>query len=70
MTSIKLCGASLGKNKPFCAQTALANGKCKSHGGHSTGPKTAEGRARIAAAQRLRWQGVAEALAAFGRVVV
>lgn len=27
------------------------NGRCHLHGGASTGPKTAEGRARIAAAQ-------------------
>ena len=27
------------------------NGRCYLHGGASTGPKTAEGRARIAAAQ-------------------
>jgi hypothetical protein len=29
--------------------------RCKFHGGLSTGPKTAEGRARIAEAQRRRW---------------
>ncbi len=29
--------------------------RCKHHGGRSTGPKTAEGKARIADAQRLRW---------------
>ena len=38
---------------------ALVNGKCKLHGGLSTGPKTEEGRARIAAAQRARWQRAA-----------
>ncbi|MDC0954896.1 HGGxSTG domain-containing protein [Alphaproteobacteria bacterium] len=27
------------------------NGRCRLHGGKSTGPRTAEGRARIAAAQ-------------------
>lgn len=31
------------------------NGKCKCHGGASTGPKTAEGRKRIRAAQKARW---------------
>jgi hypothetical protein len=35
---------------------ALANGPCPNHGGLSSGPKTAEGRARIAARQRERWQ--------------
>ncbi len=29
--------------------------RCKFHGGMSSGPKTPAGRARIAAAQRLRW---------------
>lgn len=29
--------------------------RCKFHGGKSTGPKTVEGRARIAEAQRQRW---------------
>lgn len=39
-----------------CRAHALANGRCKLHGGMSTGPKTAQGRARIAAAQRKRWE--------------
>ena len=30
------------------------NGRCRVHGGLSTGPKTAEGKARIAAANRRR----------------
>lgn len=32
------------------------NGRCKLHGGLSTGPRTEEGKARIAAAQRERWR--------------
>lgn len=32
------------------------NGRCKLHGGLSTGPRTAEGKTRIAAAQRERWR--------------
>ncbi len=32
------------------------NGRCKLHGGLSTGPRTEEGRARIAATQRERWR--------------
>ena len=32
------------------------NGRCKMHGGRSTGPLTAEGRRRIAEAQRRRWR--------------
>lgn len=30
--------------------------RCRFHGGFSTGPKTAQGKARIATAQRLRWE--------------
>jgi hypothetical protein len=30
--------------------------RCRLHGGLSTGPKTPEGKARIAAANRLRWE--------------
>jgi hypothetical protein len=33
----------------------MENGRCSNHGGLSTGPKTANGRARFAEAQRLRW---------------
>lgn len=35
------------------------SGRCRNHGGLSTGPKTPEGRARIAAAARARWVAVA-----------
>ncbi len=33
----------------------MTNGRCKLHGGLSTGPRTLEGRARIAAAKREWW---------------
>jgi hypothetical protein len=33
----------------------LGKARCRFHGGMSTGPKTAAGRARIAEAQRRRW---------------
>lgn len=40
------CGARK-KNGERCGSTTLwANGRCKFHGGKSTGPRTAEGRAR------------------------
>lgn len=35
-----------------CAQPAMKNGRCRFHGGKSTGARTAEGRARCAAARR------------------
>jgi len=36
------------------------NGRCRMHGGLSTGPRTAEGRARIAASNRRRHQATRE----------
>jgi hypothetical protein len=35
-----------------CRQPAMRNGRCRMHGGLSTGPRTVEGRARCAAARR------------------
>ncbi len=35
-----------------CRQPAMRNGRCRMHGGLSTGPRTAEGRVRCAAARR------------------
>ena len=37
-----------------CQAKALANGRCKNHGGMSTGPNTPEGRQAIAQATRQR----------------
>ena len=37
-----------------CQAKALANGRCKNHGGMSTGPKTPAGRQAIAQATRQR----------------
>ena len=50
------CGAKTRKGTKCRAKPVPGNRRCKFHGGMSTGPKTAEGRARIAEAQRLRWQ--------------
>jgi hypothetical protein len=49
------CGAHARTTGKPCQAPAMPNGRCKLHGGMSTGPKTAAGRARIAAAQRARW---------------
>ncbi len=49
---IRLCGAK--SRKPggcSCQVPAMANGRCRSHSGLSTGPRTEEGRARIRAAR-------------------
>ena len=49
------CGAKTRKGDPCRAKSELGRRRCRFHGGLSTGPKTAEGRERIADAQRKRW---------------
>src|SRR5208337_814780 len=44
------CGAKARRTGCACRAPAMANGRCRSHGGKSTGPRTAEGRARVARA--------------------
>lgn len=52
----KRCGAKTRTGKPCKMRPAgLWNDRCWLHGGLSTGPRTAEGRERIAEAQRRRW---------------
>ena len=46
-----LCGARTRSNSPCAKYPIKGKRRCRLHGGLSTGPKTAEGRARIAAAQ-------------------
>jgi len=49
------CGAKTQMGTP-CRRRLLGNGgRCSLHGGASTGPKSLEGRARVAEAQRNRW---------------
>lgn len=43
------CGAHARSTGNPCRAGALANGRCKCHGGKSTGPRTPEGKARSAA---------------------
>jgi hypothetical protein len=49
------CGARTRKGAPCRAKALPRKTRCKFHGGMSTGPKTAEGRQKIAEAQRRRW---------------
>jgi hypothetical protein len=44
------CGAKARTTGCACQAPAMANGRCWSHGGKSTGPRTPEGLARLAAA--------------------
>ena len=46
-----LCGAKTRSGTPCAKYPMNEKRRCRLHGGLSTGPKTAEGRARIAAAQ-------------------
>jgi len=50
----QLCGAYARSTGNPCRAKALANGRCKNHGGLSTGPKTPEGKSRIAEATKHR----------------
>jgi hypothetical protein len=43
------CGAFARSTGKPCRMKALVNGRCKLHGGLSTGPKTAEGKAKALA---------------------
>jgi hypothetical protein len=52
--------------RPCFAAPVPGNTRCKFHGGMSTGPKTPEGRARIAEAQRRRWAKYREFKEVFG----
>jgi len=46
------CGAKTRRSMA-CQSPAMANGRCRMHGGASTGPRTAEGLAR---SKRARWK--------------
>jgi hypothetical protein len=48
------CAAYARSTGKPCQAKALPNGRCKNHGGLSTGPKTPEGRKAIAEATRQR----------------
>lgn len=50
-----MCGAKTRAESPCRMKSEPGRQRCKFHGGKSTGPKTAEGRERIAEAQRRRW---------------
>lgn len=54
MTKSQRCGAFARSTGQPCQAKALANGRCKNHGGLSTGAKTTNGRKAIAEATRQR----------------
>src|SRR5450755_4212623 len=54
--SSERCGAwARTRGRPCQARGLGQGGRCRFHGGESTGPRTAEGRQRVADAQRARW---------------
>lgn len=54
------CGAKTRKGHPCRMTSEPGKRRCKFHGGMSTGPKTPEGRERIAAAQLENLEGHAQ----------
>ena len=50
----KQCGAHARTTGAPCKAQGLPNGRCKHHGGMSTGPKTPEGKRAIATATKAR----------------
>ena len=55
-----LCGART-RQDGRCRHLAMTNGRCRFHGGLSTGPRTADGLARITAAATIHGQRTASA---------
>jgi hypothetical protein len=53
------CGARTRDGKP-CKGPAMLNGRCRMHGGSSTGPRTAEGLQRIVKARTVHGRYGAE----------
>ena len=49
------CCAQNRQRRQCAMRIEAGKRRCRFHGGLSTGPRTAEGKARIAAAQRRRW---------------
>ncbi len=49
------CGARTRNGRPCKNKVIPGKYRCAYHGGKSTGPRTAAGKARIAEAQRKRW---------------
>jgi len=60
------CGAFARTTGLPCQAKAMTNGRCKNHGGMSTGPKTPEGRQAIAQATRKRMASGARMLVLAG----
>jgi hypothetical protein len=51
-----ICGAKTRKGAPCRCKLLLNGQRCRFHGGKSTGPRTPEGKQRIAESNHRRWQ--------------
>ena len=51
----KICGAKTRRDQPCRCQGLGRGGRCKYHGGMSTGPRPAEGRQRCGEGTKRRW---------------
>lgn len=54
-SAILKCAAKTRTGEPCERRGVGKGGRCRNHGGMSTGPKTEQGRDRISRAQRIRW---------------
>ncbi len=52
------CGAKTRKGTPCASKAIYLNGRCKHHGGLSTGPRTIAGRAASRNNLKMRWGSV------------
>jgi hypothetical protein len=52
----EFCEAKTRRGSSCRQRPLMGKRRCRLHGGRSTGPRTIEGRARIAEAQRERWR--------------
>ena len=68
---VKKCGARNRQGKP-CQGFGMGNGRCKFHGGMSSGPKTEAGKRRIAQAhyKHGRYTKKAKRLRKFARLMI
>ena len=46
LSNARRCGVQSKRNRRSCRAPAMPNGRCRMHGGGSTGPRTQEGLAR------------------------
>src|SRR5262249_28553147 len=62
------CCAKTRAGAPCIMRVVPGKRRCRFHGGLSTGPRTMEGRARIAEVQRRRWRAFREAVKRYIKV--